>query len=143
MILDKLLPRTKYYFRIKITDEKGTVTTSDIYTFTTAAQRQEFTITRDTTTLSWDQLLLTSSEVKSVLIPRGTPLTIHIRLSNSSVIQDVRARIVNNNVLGITETRSTAPVEETRLIEILPGIFAGDVQPSPVPGNYTITISLS
>ncbi|MEN9328309.1 MAG: hypothetical protein RI947_1117 [Candidatus Parcubacteria bacterium] len=140
--LTGLLPHTQYYFVVKTKDSQGKIYTSDIFTFTTASQKEEFIVSLDTVSISWDQLLLTKPGVENIIIPRGTPVTIHLKMANPGLIRQISARIDHRDVLGITENMSQVPLEETRLIEILPGIFSGDLQPPVTLGNYVITVKI-
>ncbi|HSW47513.1 MAG TPA: hypothetical protein VLG67_00375, partial [Candidatus Saccharimonadales bacterium] len=138
-----LLPNTQYYFKIVARDQLGNIITSDLYTVTTASEKETITLNRDDFTVFWRKYFLLSQAVNTVVIPQNKPITVTARIGDSANFFKIIALFKNDKVLGINNIDPEANVEETPLVEILPGISSGEIQAPSKKGVYTINFGLT
>lgn len=136
-----LQPDTQYYFSITTTGINGDTKTSDIFTFKTAQKNQPFMLSKETMNVTFQQIPLTDPLTESILMPVNVPFTIHLNTSQTAAVKEIFAKI-QSRVLGITETKSPPPVEEVRLIELLPGVFSGDILTPQEEGAYSVLVTI-
>jgi hypothetical protein len=133
-----LRQNTQYYFRITARDKDGDSVTSDLFTVTTAASKSTIKLGKDDFTVFWRKYFLLSESVDSVVIPTNRPIVITARISDSAKVSRIKALFKNENVLGLSTIEPAANIEETPLVEILPGISSGEIQTPSRKGIYTI-----
>lgn len=141
VIIPELKPNTQYYFRITATDQNGSTIRSDLFTAKTSSDKSTIKIGKDDFTVFWRKYFLLSESVDSVVIPRNKPIIITARISDLGKISRIKALFRNENVLGISNIDPAANVEETPLVEILPGISSGEIQTPSRKGIYAIHFS--
>lgn len=139
--LSGLKPKTQYYFRIKATDNTTTIQ-SDIFTGLTASEKESIKIARDDFTIHWKNFLLLSNSIDSVVLPKNKPITVTAKIGDSEKISRIKAVFKNNQVLGINNINPKANIGETPLIEIIPGVFSGEIQSPAQIGVYKIVFEI-
>lgn len=139
--LDHLTPKTQYFFKVTLNNAKQTVV-SDIYTFTTASQSIPILIEKKDIVLSSNRIILTSNTSTFSVIPQLHPLSINVHLDNPENISQVYARFVNSKVLGISTFTPAVAIEETRLVEISPGVYSAEILAPRKKGQYQIQLQI-
>lgn len=138
-----LLPQTQYYFRIIAKDRTGKEISSDLFTVTTASEKDTVKLNKDDFTVFWRKYFLLSQSADTVVIPKNKSITVTARIGESSNFYRIKALFKNENVLGINNIDPSANIEETPLVEILPGISSGEIQTPSTKGIYTIDFRLT
>ncbi|TXG78181.1 hypothetical protein E6Q11_01560, partial [Candidatus Dojkabacteria bacterium] len=146
--LTGLSPKTVYYFQVTSTTPAGKQITSDVYTFKTAVDSEIPTVNLDSFVATSNETILTllggsgsEAQVKNnyIVIPTGTVFQFKFALTAPSGAK-VQAVIMKSDVLG-TNTfvkQQEASTEIVNLIEIEPGVYAGNLQTNNKSGKYEI-----
>ncbi|HLL60237.1 MAG TPA: fibronectin type III domain-containing protein [Candidatus Nitrosocosmicus sp.] len=138
--LPNLLSQTQYYFKIMTTNKGIKNIHSDIFTFQTASQAQLLNIKKDSSVIQWSHIPISSKESSVIKIPPSKPISITFAVENPEQISGIIAKFQRTKVLGINTFSHSAPIEETRLIEILPGVFSGELLTPSTFGEYRIVL---
>ncbi len=148
LTLTGLLADTQYYFQVTSTTSAGKQITSDIYTFKTAINSEIPTVNLDSFVATSNETILTllgdsgsEAQLKNnyIVIPTGTVFQFKFALTAPSGAK-VQAVIRKSDVLGANTfvKQQEASTEIVNLIEIEPGVYAGNLQTSNKSGNYEI-----
>lgn len=138
-----LEPGTDYYFMIRAKGRDGRALESDIFTFKTASGPLKQLLDEENFIIAWNKLLLKAKSVyqgqnKNVVAPINTVISINAPVLEPGKIKEVRVRWNNKRVLGIFSNGNNRTVEEVYLVEILPGIYGGELKTPPTTGEYTL-----
>lgn len=143
-----LTPDTKYYFQVISTTPAGKQVTSDIYTFTTALDSEIPTVNLDSFVATSNETILTllggsgsEAQLKNnyIVVPTGTVFQFKFALNAPSGAK-VQAVIRKSDVLGTSTfvKKQEASTEIVNLVEIEPGVYAGNLQTNDKSGTYEI-----
>lgn len=139
---------TTYYFRVTSLISKGRSLTSDIYTFKTAQNSKTSSVNLSSFVATSNETILnqigdnsSSDQPKDnyIILPKDTVFQFKFALNAPSGAK-IQALIRPKNVLGVnTYTKKVeASTEFINLIEIQPGIYAGNLQTNNKSGAYEI-----
>ncbi|CAN5127274.1 hypothetical protein BH11PAT1_BH11PAT1_0220 [soil metagenome] len=148
--LDSLTPETPYFFRVQATDGQGKTISSDIFTFTTAKDSTPATIDPKSIVFTSENVFLFNAAIRTeegklptVVIIRKTPYEFQFSLSDNRVFKRVRAKMINEKVLGFTSIEETTTAGESiTLTETAPGTFTGRLK-SDTPGLYLLIAEIA
>ena len=152
--LENLTPDTIYYFQVSATDASGKTIYSDFYIFRTAVVSEAPQIERNTIIITSEKNIIYNPTVNIkelnrqalAVIPKGFLYQFHFSLNKSQLVKNVKARIKNANVLGLstfTIDKIDANSNDTTLIETQPGVFAGQLMSDLAPGKYELIVTIS
>lgn len=141
--LANLTPDTSYYFKIIAEDEEGNSITSDIFTFRTASDKEVFHIKKEDIVFFWKRLFLSAEETDILVVPKNKPIAASIAVEQAETISQITALFQNSSVLGIKSDEPPTLIEETQLVEILPGFFSGELLTPQKIGVYEIVLEIN
>ena len=148
LTLSGLNPNTVYYVRIFAKDKSGTAFTSDIFTFKTAQKEALLEVSSSDLTISSNNILLFSqanavdNQIHSIISTPGRSLTVSIKPQNPDEIASIVAHLQNNRVLGLTAEAAEPNTQQVRLLELLPGVFSGELKTPLEMGTYDIVLEV-
>jgi len=141
--LGDLEANKRYYFKIVIRAVDGREESSDLFIIRTARSGALIKVNKEKLMLSADSVLLTRGETKKVVFPIKKKILISIEVNNPELINKIIARFKNSQVLGIANVvMAQPPIKETRLIEILPGVFSGNLLGPEMEGGYELVLEI-
>lgn len=142
--LSNLNPNTTYYFRVYSTNSNNNQIISDVYTFKTASGDVTANFRPTTFIATSNEAILTliseESNENYIVIPVNTIFQFKFALENAKNAKSVQAVIRNKNVLGLKNIveKADASTDLVNMVEIEPGIYAGNLMSKPEPGTYEI-----
>lgn len=141
-----LTPRTRYYFRVIITDSEGRISSSDIYTLDTASTSPAPTLITSSFILSSGDVLLTNSinkdRLADVIIPFDTSYAFRFGITPYQDVKSIRAVLRPDNVLGITSDQVYIETNSIPITEINPGLYIGKLQADSDQSNYRLVLQI-
>lgn len=147
--LPSLTEKTQYYFRINATSNTGEKIESDLFTFTTSSTANQITTGKNGVNITWNNILLhqgqDTTSNQTLLVPSGQLLTVNINIDNPQEVKQIKAKIQNEDILGIFDAFAQITAvdpDEVELYEVLPGVFSGQLKTPNVSGNYKIIFTL-
>lgn len=139
--LQKLKPTTQYYYRVKATNGATTIT-SDLFTFSTSSRTQLITVGIGDVTIISNKIRLNSPAITAIIVGPEHSITFNLAVKDSQNIALMAARFQNAQVLGVSNTDMKPAIEEVRLVELLPGIFSGEILTPKTSGIYNLMIDV-
>jgi hypothetical protein len=137
-----LKPNHQYYFRIRAANGAGQTAVSDIFTFKTAAGEEIVSIKKDGVLFLWNKTILTSKETENLVVPQEKPLALSVKVENPENISQIKAKFQNTRVLGLNSRLPPPPIEETKLVEMSPGVFSSDLLAPQRTGHYQLVLEI-
>lgn len=139
--IPSLEANTQYYFSLELSNNNEQVST-DIFTFKTASKGTNIALQDEDVSLTANELPLTATGIKSIIIPVKQPFSITIKLDNADTISEVTGKFVNAKILGINVFAQEAPEEETKFIELFPGVFSAQLQAPARESHYYLELQI-
>ena len=146
IFLKGLSPRTRYFFRVQVTDNEGSISSSDIYTVDTASTSQAPALIASSFILSSGDVLLTSSitrnRLSDVIIPFDTSYAFRFGITPYQDVKSIRAVLRPDNVLGIVSDQAYVETNSIPITEINPGLYIGRLQTNSDQSNYRLVLQI-
>lgn len=135
-----LTPDTQYCFQIIAKDafSKKTIT-SDIFTFRTASDKEQFKIVRSLVT--WNNIILSIGNNERLVAPVGKTIVISFEMEHPESIDEIRGSFESESVLGAT-TMTQPRIAEVLFLEMAPGMFSAEIATPQIKGFYTFTLKV-
>lgn len=143
-----LIPSTKYYYKVYVTDRNGKKAESDIYTFTTANLSNPLLANPLSLVVTSGNTILTSlGDQKNdfLVIPIGSPFQFKFAMLDKISANAVGADLKNKNILGIFSFNNNAQAtsDSTTLIETEKGVYSGTLTTGKKPGSYVLFVKIN
>jgi hypothetical protein len=141
--LTELLPETKYYFRIYVTEISGSRFTSEIYTFKTAKDSDQTLVNTITLVATSNDTIISSITQggnDTLVIPTDSDFQIKFAMQERASVNSLQVNLENNDVLGASSfpPSANAAGQSVNVIETISGIYSGNLKSSPKPGTYIL-----
>lgn len=148
IVLNDLFKKTRYFFKVILTDKYKRVTNSDVYVVDTASGAPAAIAKLDTLIITSDDVVLTdplrnSDRIPRIVLPKKTHFAFKFAVANYENIKTIKAFIRDNKVLGLSSNVAYAATTNLTITEISPGQYIGRLNTSPVGGNYELALQIS
>ncbi|MBU4210567.1 fibronectin type III domain-containing protein [Patescibacteria group bacterium] len=122
--ITELTANKRYYFKIKVEKKSGQAFWSDLFTFVTASEDGVIPIRKEDIVISSGEMVISSEKTDTLVLVKESPISISVSIAEAERILSISAKFRSTKVLGLN-SEAKAPVGETRLVEMLPGVFSG------------------
>lgn len=146
--LTGLTSSTKYYYKVYVLDRLEKETSSDIFTFTTAAPSDPLTANNSTLVVtSGNTILSNPGDLNNdfFVIPISSPFQFKFAMLDKISATSVDANLQDKNTLRIVSffgKKAEANTTSTALIETERGVYSGSLNTSPNPGIYNLYLKI-
>ncbi len=146
--LTGLKQKTRYFFRIILTDADRKSVSTDIYVFDTALLSQIPQIFKNSIVITSGDVLLTSyldleDDIPNVVIPFQTKYSFRFALSPFENIKSIRALLRSESTLGASSTEPYRETHTVQVAEIKLGQYIGQFEPNLSSGKYKLILQVS
>ena len=136
-----LVANKRYYFRIKAEKKDKQAIWSDLFTFVTASEDGVIPIKKEDIVISSNETVISSEKTDTLVLVKESPISISVSIAEAERILSISAKFRNPKVLGLN-SEAKVPVGETRLVEILPGVFSGRLATPERLGQYELILEI-
>lgn len=138
--LSDLIPFTNYEFYIEAVDSSGVKIASSIYEFKTSSEG--VAVNADLVQILWKNILLNNKHYESIVVSTDQNITLDIK-EIESAYREITAYMIPYKVLGAESWKtSVANLGSTKLIEVFPGHYRGELSLLNKNGDYSIYLEL-
>ncbi len=136
--------KTKYYFRITVTNSAGSSTSSDVFTFETAASSQAAKIDINSIVIASSDVILfapkpgAKAEIPIIVLPKNIPYSFHFFINDFALIERIKMVLRNKKVLGISTLDQGISASGIEVFEIGDGVYEGRLKAPLTTGVYEL-----
>lgn len=145
--LSDLKPKTRYFFKVTVTDLESKSATSDLFIIETAEQSQAPKALKNSIVITSLDVQLTNAipiegVLPNVIIPTDSTFAFRFVTDSFENIKSIKGILRNDNVLGVNSAYASTDSRELLVTEISPGQYVGKFEGSPSKGNYKLYLNL-
>jgi len=139
--ITELEANKRYYFKVKAEKESGQTFWSDLFTFVTASEDGIIPIRKEDIVISSNEMVISSEKTDTLVLVKESPISISVSIARAERILSISAKFRSTKVLGLN-SEAKVPVGETRLIEMLPGVFSGRLLTPEILDQYDLVLEI-